>query len=131
MGELIRCRVRAEAGISPSESPAGVLRALRAILPDCEAQVREGRALALSDNAESLDAIRKSMAARLSLGSLDRTLRNNTAGSTTWFFLNRQAAFAGVAAICEEAAESPLGPITITLTSPRIRDVIGWLAGSK
>jgi hypothetical protein len=46
---------------------------------------------------------------------------------STWFYLNKQAAFVDVIAICNEADESPLGPIKIVLHSTNIEDVIEWL----
>jgi predicted RNA binding protein with dsRBD fold (UPF0201 family) len=46
---------------------------------------------------------------------------------STWFYLNKQAAFANVIALCDEADESSLGPITVVLHSKNIEDVIDWL----
>ena len=46
---------------------------------------------------------------------------------STWFYLNKQAALAGKIAICENASESPLGPITVTITSLGINSVTDWL----
>ena len=45
---------------------------------------------------------------------------------TTWFYLNKQAAFVEKIAICEESEESPLGPIKVILTSSRIDEIIDW-----
>jgi|TARA_Y100000815_G_scaffold61902_1_gene50225 predicted RNA binding protein with dsRBD fold (UPF0201 family) len=49
------------------------------------------------------------------------------AKDSTWFYLNKQAAFANVIALCDEADESPLGPIKVVLHSKNIEDVIDWL----
>ena len=49
---------------------------------------------------------------------------------STWFFLNRQAALAGKIAICETASESPLGPITVTITSLGIDAVTAWMVSA-
>ena len=57
-----------------------------------------------------------------------RNLENNLEGDSTWFFLNKQAAFVGIVAICDEAEESPLGPIKVTLTSSNIDAVIDWIS---
>tara|TARA_B100001750_G_scaffold182781_1_gene151475 strand:- start:172 stop:339 length:168 start_codon:yes stop_codon:yes gene_type:complete len=46
---------------------------------------------------------------------------------TTWFYLNKQAAFANVITLCDEEAQSPLGPIKVVLHSKNIEDVIDWL----
>ena len=45
----------------------------------------------------------------------------------TWFYLNKQAAFANAITLCDEADESPLGPIKVVLHSKNIEDVIDWL----
>jgi hypothetical protein len=46
---------------------------------------------------------------------------------STWFYLNKQAAFVGTITLCEEAEESPLGPIKVILTSSNIDKIIDWL----
>jgi predicted RNA binding protein with dsRBD fold (UPF0201 family) len=53
-------------------------------------------------------------------------MRNMTEDST-WFYLNKQAAFVNVPVLCDEADESPLGPIKVVLHSTNIEDVIEWL----
>ena len=40
---------------------------------------------------------------------------------------NRQAAYAGVLALCGSEAESPLGPIYLRIDSQDLDDVIEWL----
>jgi len=44
-----------------------------------------------------------------------------------WFYLNKQAAFANVTVLCDEADESSLGPIKVVLHSTNIEDVKEWL----
>jgi predicted RNA binding protein with dsRBD fold (UPF0201 family) len=56
-----------------------------------------------------------------------RTLEKNMSYDSTWFYLNKQAAFAEKIAICEESDESPLGPIKIILSSKNIERIIEWL----
>jgi predicted RNA binding protein with dsRBD fold (UPF0201 family) len=45
---------------------------------------------------------------------------------TTWFLLNKQAAFSGVVVIVEEEDESPLGPIKITIKNQDTEEIIKW-----
>ena len=52
---------------------------------------------------------------------------NNLENDTTWFILNKQAAFVERVAICDEPEESPLGPIKVTLTSSNIDGIIDWI----
>ena len=56
-----------------------------------------------------------------------RSLEDNLQDDTTWFYLNKQAAFVEQIAICEESNESPLGPIKVTLTSSNIDAIIDWI----
>ena len=56
-----------------------------------------------------------------------RSLEDHLQDDTTWFYLNKQAAFVEQIAICEESNESPLGPIKVTITSSNIDAIIDWL----
>ena len=56
-----------------------------------------------------------------------RSLEDHLQDDTTWFYLNKQAAFVEQIAICEETNESPLGPIKVTITSSNIDAIIDWL----
>ena len=56
-----------------------------------------------------------------------RSLEDHLQDDTTWFYLNKQAAFVEQIAICEESDESPLGPIKVTLTSSNIDAIIDWI----
>jgi len=49
-------------------------------------------------------------------------------GNTITFFLNKQVAFAGHVSFSKAAAESPLGPIKVTIKCDDPRELIDWLA---
>jgi predicted RNA binding protein with dsRBD fold (UPF0201 family) len=49
-------------------------------------------------------------------------------GKTITFCLNKQVAFAGHVSFSEEVAESPLGPIRVTIECENPRQLIDWLA---
>ncbi len=55
-------------------------------------------------------------------------MRYNTKGDTTWFYLNKQAAFVDVIAICDEAEESAMGPIKVIIHSKDLDKISDWLA---
>ena len=55
-------------------------------------------------------------------------MKSNMAENSTWFYLNKQAAFVDVVALCNEADESALGPIKIVLNSNNIEEIIENLA---
>ena len=67
------------------------------------------------------------MRSRKTKSAYRRHLMRNMAEDSTWFYLNKQAAFANVIVLCDEADESPLGPIKVVLHSTNIEDVIEWL----
>jgi hypothetical protein len=83
--------------------------------------------VANSNNYESLMRIYETMRSRKSKSAYRRLLMRNMTNNSTWFYLNKQAAFANVIALCDGADESPLGPIKVVLHSKNIEDVIGWL----
>jgi predicted RNA binding protein with dsRBD fold (UPF0201 family) len=62
------------------------------------------------------------------MGVLRRMLTYNRITNTTWFFLNKQAAAAGIVVIIEDESESPLGPIRITMVCDELDVLIDWLA---
>jgi len=51
-----------------------------------------------------------------------------TRGNTISFCLNKQVAFAGHISFSEEVAESPLGPIRVTIKCDDPKLLIDWLA---
>ncbi len=77
---------------------------------------------------DSLEKIYQTVQSRNSQKSLRRNLEKHLDNNTTWFYLNKQAAFAGNVALCEEADESPLGPIKLIVTSRNVEQIIGWIA---
>ena len=64
------------------------------------------------------------MCIRDSKNTYQRILKNNNDGDSTWFYLNKQAAFVNSVALCSEANESSLGPIKVVLRSNDIEQVI-------
>jgi predicted RNA binding protein with dsRBD fold (UPF0201 family) len=52
-------------------------------------------------------------------------------GDTIRFCLNKQVAFAGHVSFCEEVAESPLGPLRVTVDCEDPRLLIDWLTGRR
>ena len=82
----------------------------------------------LLNHLSSLENIVESIHSRHSQKTYRKHLQRNLDGNSTWIYLNKQAAFAQKAAICEEAEESPLGPIKVILTSSQIDRIIDWIA---
>ena len=90
-------------------------------------KLTEDSLTANSTNYESLTKIYETIRSRRSKSAYRKHLLRNMTQDSTWFYLNKQAAFADTIALCDEAGESPLGPITVVLRSKNIEDVIDWL----
>ena len=123
----IDCKVSAFCTINASEDIEKVRTSLSNILIGMDEKITGDSLVANSSNYESLTKIYETMRSRRSKSAYRRHLMRNMTKDSTWFYLNKQAAFANIAALCEEADESPLGPIKIVLHSKNIEDVIDWL----
>ena len=123
----VDCKVSAYCTINASEDIEKVRISLSNILTDMDEKITGDTLVAKSNNYESLTKIYETMRSRRSKSAYRRHLMRNMAKDSTWFYLNKQAAFANVTVLCDEADESPLGPIKVVLHSTNIEDVIEWL----
>ena len=123
----VDCKVSAFCMINASEDVNKVRTSISNALTDMDEKITGDSLVANSNNYESLTKIYETMRSRRSKSAYRRHLMRNMANDSTWFYLNKQAAFANVIALCDEADESPLGPIKVVLHSKNIEDVIDWL----
>ena len=123
----VDCKVSAYCTINASEDVNKVRTAVSNILTDMDEKITGDSLVANSNNYESLTKIYETMRSRKTKSAYRRHLMRNMTEDSTWFYLNRQAAFANVPVLCVEADESSLGPITVVLRSKNIEDVIDWL----
>jgi predicted RNA binding protein with dsRBD fold (UPF0201 family) len=121
------CKIDAYCTINPSEDQIKVEQAISNILPDIEVQISDDSLKATSQNLEILSNIFEVIHSRKIQRVYRRFLNNNLRNDSTWFYLNKQAAFSNTVALCDEAEESPLDPIKIILTSKNIEEIIDWL----
>ena len=121
------CKIDVYCTINPSEDQTKVEQAISNILPDIEIQINDDSLKATSQNLETLSNIFEVIHSHKIQRVYKRFLNNNLRNDSTWFYLNKQAAFSNTIALCDEAEESPLGPIKIVLTSKNIEDIIDWL----
>ncbi len=122
-------RVELRATVSPSEDPKKVLAAMRQVFGDCDYSVEEGATFIRLRSATSRclqklhDQLRdrhvRDAARRLMLASLE--------GDVLPLRLNRQAAAAGVLALCSNAVESPLGPLNLEIETEGPEKMVDWL----
>ena len=122
----VDCKVSVYCTINASEDVNKVRTAISNALTDMDEKITGDSLVANSNNYESLAKIYETMRSRRSKSAYRRHLMRNMANDSTWFYLNKQAAFANVVALCDEADESPLGPIKVVLHSKNIEDVIDW-----
>ena len=123
----ITCKIEAYAAVNPSEDPEKVRLAVSHVLLDANYKYEDGSIKATSKDLQSLAKIYDTIRSRKVTKTYRRQMRFHTHDTTTWFYLNKQAAFVGVIAICEEAGESPMGPIKIIMHSEDISKVVDWL----
>ncbi len=124
----VACKIEVYAAVNPSEDPAKVRLAVSKVVQSSDFQYKEGSIKATSNELESLlkiqETIKKNGVSRV----YRRQMRYNTKGDTTWFYLNKQAAFVDVIAVCDEAEESAMGPIKVIIHSKDLDKISDWLA---
>jgi uncharacterized protein len=126
MPDLV-CKIDAYCSIFPSEDAKKVQQAILNIFPDMKIKLNEDSLKATSSNLESLSRLYETIQARKTHRVYRRQLNHNLTDNSTWLYLNKQAAFVNIVALCSESEESPLGPIKVILTSKDIERIIEWL----
>ena len=110
--------------VNPSEDPEKIKHAVNNIFPDMELEISDTQVVGKTNNFSVLSQISKSIHEKNIKNTYQRILKNNNDGDSTWFYLNKQAAFVNSVALCSEANESSLGPIKVVLRSNDIEQVI-------
>ena len=123
----VDCKISVYCDINESEDVNKVKTAISNILTDMDETTDDSSFVANSSNYESLTKIYEAMRTRKTKTVYRRHLMRNMTEDSTWFYLNKQAAFANAVVLCDDESESPLGPIKIVLHSKNIEDVIDWL----
>lgn len=123
----INCQVTALSNLLPSESPEKLKDAISNILQFVNFENSGNTITASSKKIESLTRIYEIIHSRNTQKNYRRQLLINSNENSTWFYLNKQAAFVNVVALCNEPTESPLGPIKIIIESSEIKEIIEWL----
>ena len=123
----LSCKIEMFCTVNPSESIEKIEKAISNIFPY---SIINNNNLSINAKSKELRSFEKiyqfihnNKLQKIYLRLLEDHLQNDT----TWFYLNKQAAFVEQIAICEESDESPLGSIKVTLTSSNIDAIIDWL----
>jgi predicted RNA binding protein with dsRBD fold (UPF0201 family) len=128
--------VRVETPLNPTEDPEKVLRAIRNLLPNCTPTIartdeRHAKFEGSVARTEDLDNLKSLLRQEAIRDAARKILFKSISGSSIVVHLNKQAAFAGKASFCERYDESPLGPITLTITTENPEQLVDWLAPSS
>ena len=123
----ISCKIEIFSSINPSEDPKKIETAILNIFPNAKIKTDDFSIVSNSKDLYLLEKIYHVIHFNQSQKIYQRQLEKNLENDSTWFYLNKQAAFVGTITLCEEAEESPLGPIKVILTSSNIDRIIDWL----
>ncbi len=123
----ISCKIEIISSINPSEDPKKIETAILNVFPNAKLKIEKFSIISNSKDLHLLEKIYDVIHYNQSQKIYQRQLEKNLENDSTWFYLNKQAAFIGTVALCEEAEESPLGPIKVVMTSSNIDKIIDWL----
>jgi predicted RNA binding protein with dsRBD fold (UPF0201 family) len=123
----LSCKIEMFCTVNPSESIEKIEKAISNIFPYSIINNNNLSINAQSKELRSFEKIYQFIHNNKLQKNYLRSLEDHLQDDTTWFYLNKQAAFVEQIAICEESDESPLGPIKVTLTSSNIDTIIDWL----
>ena len=123
----LSCKIEMFCTVNPSESIEKIEIAISNIFPYSIIKNNNFSINAQSKELRSFEKIYQFIQINKLQKNYLRSLEDNLQGNTTWFYLNKQAAFVEQIAICEESDESPLGPIKVTISSSNIDAIIDWI----
>ena len=118
------CEIQVFCEINPSEDPSKVKTAILNIFPDLEISISDELLIGKSNDIGTLSNISESIHTKNTKNTYQRILKKNSDENSTWFYLNKQAAFVNTVSLCNESNESPLGPIKVVLEGNDIENII-------
>ena len=118
------CKIQVSCKINLSEDPSKIKTAVLNVFPELEISLNDQQLIGKSDDISSLSNISQSIHTKNTKNIYQRILKKNSNENSTWFYLNKQAAFVNIVALCSESDESPLGPIKVVLEGNDIENII-------
>lgn len=115
-----------QAYINPSEEIEKVSSAIKNVFPESVLILKDNKLYTSTEKMEVFKKVKDQIRSKSTLSVLKKILFSNQNMDTTWFLLNKQAAFSKVVALIEDEDESPLGPIKITIKNQNIEEIINW-----
>ena len=121
-----------EVEVNPTESEEKVRKAILGIFGEVPIQVeaaRNGSVLTVEVKGQNpLGTFRNILRRDHIRDAARRALMHSLRGNVFAFCLNKQAAFAGHVSFSEAEAESPLGPIRVTVETGEPLSLVEWIA---
>ena len=127
----IKCKIEMFCSVNPSEDTTKIQKAISNVFPYSTVKTENSSISFQTNDLKSLEKIYETIHTKQSQKIYRRNLEKNLENDTTWFYLNKQAAFVEKIAICEKADESPLGPIKVILTSVYIDKIIDGIVSRR
>lgn len=127
----IKCSIEISSMINPSEDPSKIQQAISNIFSYVTFNNTNSFVTAISKDLKSFEKINEVIHLKHLQKNYKHNLEKNLLDNTTWFYLNKQAAFADKIVICENSDESPLGPIKVVITSQKIDEIVNWFVSSN
>jgi len=125
-------KVMVSTPLKRSEDPGRVRSAIENVLgAGVSLKERDGQIQFVGFDEEFLYPLYEAIRKRRTLAVARRLLLNQAEEGKTHILLNKQAAFVGILVLCEDEAESPMGPIEMTIETKNLESFIDWLAGEK
>lgn len=118
--------ITVQAYINPSEEIEKVSSAIKNVFPESALILKDNKLYTSAEKMEVFKKVKDQIRSKSTLSVLKKILFSNQNMDTTWFLLNKQAAFSKVVALIEDEDESPLGPIKITIRNQDIEEIINW-----
>jgi predicted RNA binding protein with dsRBD fold (UPF0201 family) len=112
--------------INLTEDVQKVVFAVKNVLPNTEPVISKNNLYIKMNNFDRLRKIKDKIRSKKTLAVLQRILYNNYNMQSTWFLLNKQAAFSDAVVLVENENESPLGPIKITVNGCELERINEW-----
>ena len=127
--------VRAEAEIRPTEEVEKVMRAVSNLLDFRRDEVKledlgSGFMMLIGESRRISVLLPLHSLARRDrvLDTLRKYMLSNMSGNTMTLKFHKQTAYAGHISLLTYDDESPLGPIVVTISSDKLREIVDWLA---
>ena len=120
----LNCKIEIFSSINPSEDPEKVKKAILNIIPRSEINIENYSIRGKTSDFHSMEKIYETIHSSKSQRAFQRQLEKHIDNNTTWFYLNKQAAYVERVVLCEEADESPLGPLKVVRKSTNIDRII-------